>query len=118
MTTLQEILQQYGGSAGTTVGGVPTNPTATGLYYRDQDIWIDGYRFVRCRFDNCRLHVKSGHFDLDHCVIDSTTRTIYHDPAMKVIRLYLNPYMPLNPEFAAWGPVRNEDGTISILGTT
>lgn len=91
-------------------------PEATGLYFRDQEVHLDGYKFTRCRFDNCRLIVVSGSFQLDHCVIDPSTVAIFLDPAMKIVRLYLNRWNPLPPDLYPFGPQRNADGTISIMG--
>lgn len=91
------------------------NPVAERMYFRDQDVWLDGYRFVRCRFDNCTLYIRSGQFEMDHCVIDrSSTKINYFDPARKIVRLFMNAYAPLSANMAGWGPEFHDDGTLSI----
>jgi hypothetical protein len=46
------------------------SPTAIeGRWYNNQEVPLDGFTFVRCRFDNCELIVSKGNFQLDHCWI-------------------------------------------------
>ena len=93
-------------------------PKLQGLYYRDQELWLDGYTFSRCRFDNCRLHISTAQFEIDHCVLDVSTVVIYHEPISRIIRLFLSRWDNLQPSLAPLGPIRHEDGTISILNRT
>lgn len=90
------------------------NPKSERVYYRDEAVWLDGYDFVRCRFDNCTLLVQSGRFEFDHCIIGHDTKIQYFDPALKIVRLFLNAYAPLAESMKSWGAEYHEDGTLSI----
>lgn len=45
--------------------------TVTGQWYYKQSVTLDGYNFVRCRFDNCSVITLKGTFSLDHCYFSS-----------------------------------------------
>ena len=63
----------------------PADPTAFALAnflkaapYPFEDKWfnqkrveLDGFRFVRCRFDECELIVRSGNIDIEACVFNN-----------------------------------------------
>lgn len=88
-----------------------------GLYFRDKEVHLDGYRFSRCRFDNCRLRVASADFEIDHSIIDSTCRVAYGGRIIRLMRLFFNPWRAAPDEWMkAWLPKVNEDGTITISG--
>ena len=105
-------------------GSVPPPPptdvfgrvVATGLYFNGNTLYLDGYKFQRCRFDNCVLTVNTANFELVHCVIDQTCTLVWGQDAAKSIRLF-NRFV--NPEYAAKYPFfcpifHNEEGSISI----
>jgi len=58
------------------------------LWYHDQSIVLDGYRFVNCRFDDCTLITHNGDFTLSHCFLSDGTRIGYGPNILKAIRLY------------------------------
>lgn len=88
----------------------------TGLYFRDTEIFLEGYRFVRCRFDNCSIRLNSGDFEIDHSVIDESCKVIFGNSLIRVMRLFFNawrtqPHTWMKP----WLPIDHGDGTISIV---
>jgi hypothetical protein len=83
------------------------------MWFSDQEIAIDGYTFVRCRFDNCTIYVKKGTFSLERCFFGGC-RFNYQDESLRVVKLF-NILLPTNARF--WGalaPEFHEDGTLSI----
>lgn len=89
-------------------------PELRNVWYNNQDIKIDGWHFISCRMDNCRLYVSSGNFIFENCFIDENTVIHYQNDAIKIIQLInrANPWMRENhPNFAARV---NLDGTITI----
>lgn len=106
----------------TALGDVLTTPGAdlievNGLYFRDKEIHLDGYRFSRCRFDNCKLRLASADFEIDHSVIDPTCRVAYGGRVIRVLQLFFNPWKSAPAEWmTAWIPTVNEDGTVTING--
>lgn len=89
-------------------------PEVRGLYYNGQDINLDGYTFIGCRFDNCRLHVASTNFQLLNCVIDPQSTIIYGTEVIKIIRLWNSRHEWADTHFPGFVPTRNANGTITI----
>jgi hypothetical protein len=91
-------------------------PTVNGLYYNGKVVKLDGFKFVGCRFDNCKLVVGSSSFELENCVIDPSTLIEYGAEPVKVIRLFNSQYgwgHGVPPAFTAR---RNADGSITVDG--
>nr|ELR5185536.1 hypothetical protein [Providencia rettgeri] len=90
--------------------------TVEGMWYNKTDLRLDGYRFIRCRFDACNLTVETARFELVDCFIDASNLTYFSNDIAKVIRLfnYRNEAMYFHAPYFA--PLKNPDGTISITG--
>lgn len=88
-------------------------PPVKGLYYNGKVIAVDGYKFVECRFDNCKLLVNNSNFEFIDCVFDTSTVVVFNGDAMRIIRMYnMHPSMP-EPPFV---PTVNKNGSITITG--
>ncbi len=88
-------------------------PSIEGQWFNGQDINLDGYRFLRCRFDNCKLTTIKGTFKLDHCFICGGS-IHYLGEASNVVRLFTSNQRDQPTPFGLM-PVFHEDGTFSIL---
>ena len=91
-------------------------PVAKGLYYNGKTITLDGFQFIECRFDNCKLIVNGTNFEIVKCVIDVSTSIQFGRDPTKVIRLYNTENEPLlgpDPEFHA---IKNPDGSVTVHG--
>jgi hypothetical protein len=42
--------------------------------FENENIWLDGGEYVRCRFINCRITVELGRFLVDDTLFDSACR--------------------------------------------
>ena len=90
-----------------------SRPPVQGLYYTGKEIIVDGYQFVECRFDNCRLVVNSSNFEFIDCVIDPSTVVAFNGDMMRVIQLYnLRSTVPARPFL----PKVNKNGSVTISG--
>jgi hypothetical protein len=89
-------------------------PEVRGLYYNRQIVQIDGYRFISCRFDSCRLLVASTNFEFNHCVIDPGCVIEYHGDTVRLIKLFSSRYWWADQHFPGFVPTRHADGTLSI----
>lgn len=94
--------------------GLLETPTVEGAWYNGQEIKIDGFKFIKCRFDNCRLIVSSTNISLVNCYIDDKTLIIYSGEILKIIRLYNKDNDYLKIHVPGYVPEQNEDGTITI----
>ncbi len=88
-----------------------------GQWYYKQTILLDGYHFVRCRFDSCLLKTQKGAFALEGCVLWQTS-VQFEGEAHRVVRLYnwIAPEARREAQ-ARWpflAPILNSDGTYSI----
>lgn len=90
-------------------------PEVRSLYFRDQTVSLDGYKFIGCRFDKCTLTAVTTQFELDHCIIDGSCTFLMGEDLMRVMRLY-NRNATWIKDYPSWGPDQNADGTVSILG--
>ena len=81
------------------------------LYYRSKKIYIDGYTFKNCRFDDCNLITKRGTFQFIECVFDDSTVVSYEGPAANIIKLYNRKDQKRS---AGLLPQINPNGTITI----
>ncbi len=94
--------------------GLLQKPELTGMWYHAKEIKLDGYKFISCRFDKCKLHVTSTNFTLDHCIIDDDTVILYGSEIMKPIQLFNARYDWVYKSAPDFAPKRYPDGTISI----
>lgn len=89
-------------------------PTNNGLWFNSKLIKLDGWAFVGCRFDNCKLIIETPHFTLKNCYIDSSNMIELHGALMNAVK-FLN-IAPGQAQHPALHPVRNADGTVSVGG--
>lgn len=88
--------------------------TVTDQLFEKRSIYIDGYRFINCRFVDCNIRTLRGTFELHHCVI-LRGAIIYGADALKTIQLFRTGGAPPAPEVAPqFDGKRNLDGSLSI----
>ena len=87
-----------------------------GLWFNQKTFSLDGYRFIGCRFDYCKLHVNTTNFEIINCHLDFNTLITYGNDPIKIVKLFnsRNPHAFQN--LSAFAPERNPDNTISIKG--
>ena len=88
-----------------------------GLYFNNQTVYLDGYRFIGCRFDNCLFKLSSTNFEVLRCVLDPTTRVEYGGGLQKVVQLFTGrlPWVHTGNFFPqGFVSIRHPDGTESI----
>jgi hypothetical protein len=91
-------------------------PVVDSVFYLNKTIPLDGFTFKGCRFDSCVLLVNSSNFQLEQCIIDERCVIQYGTHLVKIIQLFTSRY-PWWAEVApGLAPVKNQDGTISIVG--
>jgi hypothetical protein len=84
-----------------------------GQWFYQQTLVIDGYAYVRCRFDNCHIHLRRGDFVLDHCYFGYCT-VWFWDDALTAIRLYNIFSTPPDSFPDHIRPIKHEDGTVTV----
>ena len=89
-------------------------PVLTNLWYHNQEVKIDGYNFVHCRFDNCRLLVSGTHFSLQRCHIDPQSVVSYMGTTIRIVKLFSARWEWAYQNAPQFAPTRHEDGTFSI----
>lgn len=87
-----------------------------GIWFNGKEVKLDGFRFVNCRFDNCKLTVSSTNFEIESCHIDDTSQIIYSGDIVKPIRLFNSRYDWIYSNAPFFAPIKNVDGTITIKG--
>lgn len=94
--------------------GLSPDPVVRNQWFNNQEITIDGWHFISCRFDNCQIYVGSPKFKLENCFIDEKSQLIINNEASNIVRLFhlRNKFMIDNHPFYA--PRFNADGTFSI----
>jgi hypothetical protein len=80
--------------------------------FENQTLYIDGYRFINCRFTKCNLVALRGTFEFHHCFIVEGTRA-FNEGAMKSIQFYTlwRPTMEVSSAFRA---ILHPDGSFSV----
>ncbi len=91
-----------------------SKPEIKGTWFNNREVKLDGFRFVSCRFDNCKLTVTSTNFELERCYIDANTVILYGNEIVKPIRLFNSRYEWVYNTMPYFAPVRYQDGTITI----
>lgn len=89
-------------------------PVITDIWYQNREVKLDGYRFVHCRFDNCRLIVSGNHFKLERCLIDPKTTINYMGDTNRIIKLFLARWDWAYQNLQGFVPTRHDDDTITI----
>lgn len=115
---LAGALQRFGepssGGLKNSLASMFSRPEVRGLYYNGSVLTLDGYSFIGCRFDNCRLFVTSLNFELVRCVLDSSTTITYGPAAAKLIKLFNSRFDWASAHFPGFVPTKHPDGTITI----
>ena len=89
-------------------------PEVKYLWFDKKEIYLDGYRFVSCRFDKCRLIVNSTNFEIEECFISDDTVVVFGQEVVKPIRLFNRLYAWIYEKIPYFAPVRSSDGKISV----
>ncbi len=55
--------------------------------FKDRKIYIDGYRFINCSFENCEMFILRGTFEFHHCATFGGIR-VFSCEALKTVQLY------------------------------
>lgn len=93
-------------------------PEVKNIWYNNKLVVLDGYKFIGCRFDKCRLEISSMNFEIHRCLIDENTVIQFGANAMKIIRLFNSRHQPAYALYPQFAPVKHEDGTITVAGKT
>jgi hypothetical protein len=91
-----------------------TLPEITGTWFNNKEVHLDGFKFIGCRFDNCRLTISSTNFELEKCFLDQETLVLFTSEIAKPIRIYNRKNELAYTHAPFFAPTKNEDGTISI----
>ncbi|MEW8352662.1 MAG: hypothetical protein AB2665_02585 [Candidatus Thiodiazotropha sp.] len=91
-------------------------PEINGTWFNGKEVKLDGYKFIGCRFDNCKITVSSTNFEIEDCFIDEKTQIIYSGEIVKTIRLFNSRYEWIYEHAPFFAPTKNADGTITIKG--
>lgn len=85
-----------------------------GQWFHRQRISLDGYKFEKCRFDNCELVTDKGTFAIDHSFFQGCS-FLFTGEAQRVVKLF-HLTLPMNV-WSSMGlrPYFNDDGTLSII---
>lgn len=74
-----------------------------------QEVYVDGYRFINCRFVNCELWILRGTFEFHHCVFEGGIK-MWAEDAQKCVQFYNF----TRPAEATLTPKFYEDGSMSV----
>lgn len=91
---------------------------AENLWFVDKDIVLDGYEFIECRFDNCRLHVSNAeNVNLSRCYIGEDTVFYFSGGALAAVRLFHCKSDYFYTNFPYWVPERDDKGRITLINS-
>ncbi|WP_149543126.1 hypothetical protein [Serratia marcescens] len=116
---LNSLLTSHSTPTGLSSGlglGVYKMPEMKNAWYNNQDIIIDGWTFISCRFDNCRLYVSTGNFKFESCFIDDSTVVHFQNNALSIIQLLNRSNAWVRENYPVFAPSLNPDGTITVGG--
>lgn len=99
---------------GAFLAALAVKPEVKNMWFNKQEVKLDGYRFVGCRFDSCVLHVSTSSFEIENCFIDKSTGIYYSHEQAKIIKLFNTRSEWMDSLIPSLVPVRNQDGTITI----
>jgi len=91
-------------------------PEVNSAWFNGKEVKLDGFRFVGCRFDNCKLTISSTNFEIENCFIDKSSQIVYSGDIVKPIRLFNSRYDWTYENMPFFAPTKNPDGTITIKG--
>jgi hypothetical protein len=87
------------------------HPQVEGQWFFNQDISLDGYQFVRCRFENCRITVSKGAFRLTNCLFTGCSFSFSGDAIQVVKSFNLTDLTKIPPTLR---PLIYQDRTVTI----
>jgi hypothetical protein len=87
--------------------------TLTQQWYHRQEFSLDGYRFVNCHFDECRLHTSKGTFSFERCKFTSNL-FIFSDEAFNSVQLFNLLGTEAWTRWPSMVPIHHEDGTFTL----
>ena len=97
--------------------GFPFQPQLVeGLWFNQKTVHLTGYKFVRCRFDDCTLVIANGNFSLEKCYLEPDTTIQFAHEAVKLIQLFNKDNQWVSERYPSFSPEEHPDGTISING--
>src|SRR5437867_10443665 len=73
---------------------------------------LDGYRFVRCRFDQCIIDTRTGNFEIDGCAF-SNCDFFYAGQAERIVKLFNITATEAYHKWPWLAPTVNADGTLT-----
>ena len=82
-------------------------------HFKNRTVFVDGYRFINCIFERCKLMAFRGTFEFHSCVLKDLTERYFDDEAIKCIQLYYHS-STFSPKNAAFAAKTNADGSFSI----
>lgn len=88
------------------------------IYYNAEHLTLDGYNFNKCRFDHCTIDVYTSNFEMVNCVIDESTVITFRGDSSKLMKLFFAQMTWAYENFPDFAPIKNENGTITIIGPT
>jgi hypothetical protein len=91
-------------------------PPIEGQWFNRKRVDLDGYTFIRCRFDNCEIYAARGSFVLKGCVFSDCT-FLFAGDAARIVRLYHVDNRPgtlPNQPPADLAPTFHKDGSLTI----
>ncbi len=95
-----------------------TPKKAEGLWFSGKDVHLDGYEFVECRFDNCKLHVSNAdNVNLKRCLISDDSYFVYGNSALAAIKLFNSKHEWYYENAPYYVPARDEQGRITLTNS-
>jgi hypothetical protein len=82
-------------------------------FYKNQDIYLDGFTFTNCAFSNCRFISETGIFVLRSCLVMNDCQYFYGQAALRIIKLF-NLQYPNPNAHPAYNVVRELHGTVTL----
>ena len=96
------------------INALATRTEIKETWFNHKTVQLDGFNFLGCRFDNCRLQIASPEFELHRCYVDNSNIFHYQGDVVKVLRIF-NTFHPwVDEHYPYFVPERHDDGTISI----
>ena len=86
-----------------------------GQWYFRQHFYVDGYTFIECRFENCKLISSTANFQFVNCLF-SGCGYYFAGTAQKAIKFYNLPDQSGQRAESLLQPTVGPDGRLSITG--
>jgi len=97
----------------------PAPPVVQDRWFKDQTLNIDGYTFVRCRFDSCSFITEHASFAFHACYIEVDCSVFFRGPSLKIAKLLMHQLalrgrIQINAGEETIFPVLNSDNTFNL----